>query len=246
MVFGMLFKENKPLPLSLEVIFKSGLPLSISMSASLEFLVKEPESKSTNHPAILLLHGYGSDENDLFSFKRELPTHAFIFSLKAPLQLPDFGYAWYAIHFGEDQTKWSDDQQAIEAVELIKKTIETLIRDYPINPSTISLIGFSQGTIMSYALMSRYPHLIKNIIGLSGYINEGICEFSDDKSNYQHLEVFSSHGSEDLIIPVDWARKITSILEREQILFTYKEYPMGHGICPQNFFDFREWLNARI
>ncbi len=215
------------------------------MNTPLEYLVKEPTQKDKN-PALILLHGYGSDENDLFSFKRELPDQAYVFSLKAPISLPDFGNAWYAIHFGADQTKWSDDQQAIEAIELIAQTIEFLIKNYPIDSTNISLIGFSQGTIMSYALMSRYPHLVRNIVGLSGYINEGICEFKADKSLYEHLSVFSSHGSEDQIIPVDWARKIDAILEREQIDSTYREYPMGHGICPQNFFEFRYWLLERI
>lgn len=216
------------------------------MSAPLEYLLREPQDISKNHPAIVLLHGYGSDENDLFSFQRELPQDAYIFSLKAPIKLPDFGHAWYAIYFGENENKWSDDKQAIEAVELIKQSLEALIESYPINPSNISLVGFSQGTIISYALMSRHPALIKNVIGLSGYINEAICEFNPDKTSYNHIEVFSSHGTDDQIIPVDWARKIEAILEREQISVSYNEYPMGHGICPQNFFEFRDWLKERI
>lgn len=230
----------------MELISRSGLALSIEMNSPLEYLVKEPQTVGENHPALILLHGYGSDENDLFSFNRELPDKAYIFSLKAPIALPDFGNAWYAIYFGEDQSKWSDDDQAIKAVELIKQSLEALIEKYPINPQNISLIGFSQGTIMSYALMSRYPSMVKNIVGLSGYINEGICNFSKDKSHYKHLEVFSSHGSDDQIIPVSWARRITNLLENEQIASTYKEYPMGHGICPENFFDFRDWLKERI
>lgn len=212
----------------------------------LEYLVNEPQIESEKAPALILLHGYGSDENDLFSFKRELPQNAFIFSLKAPIKLPEFGNAWYQIYFGEDQSKWSDDKQAIESLELLKQSIEGITDKYPIDENNISLIGFSQGTIMSYAFMSRYPNLVKNIVGLSGYINEDICEFKDEKSLYKHIHVFSSHGSDDQIIPVDWARKISPVLEREQIESTYKEYPMGHGICPQNFFDFRDWLKELI
>ena len=52
-----------------------------------------------NAPLLIMLHGYGSDENDLFSFARELPKELFIISIQAPYLLKPQGYAWYAINF---------------------------------------------------------------------------------------------------------------------------------------------------
>lgn len=216
------------------------------MKNTLPYLVKTPTNPTLSARAIFLLHGYGSDENDLFSFASELPKHCYIFSIQAPHALPMSGYAWYAIHYGDNQAKWSDDQQALDSIELLKETVESICNKYEIDKNYNTFIGFSQGTIMSYAFMSQYPKLVKNVVGLSGYINEAIAPFSKGLEAYTHLNVFASHGSVDQIIPVDWAHKIPSQLKAVKLTPFYKEYPTGHGICPENFYDFRDWLADKI
>ena len=71
-----------------------------------------------------MLHGYGSDENDLFSFASELPPKYAIISLKAPYGLNPHGNAWYAIHFDNLNGKWSDDNQAIKSREMVVSALE--------------------------------------------------------------------------------------------------------------------------
>ena len=73
-----------------------------------------PSSLSENVPAIIMLHGYGSDENDLFSFASELPETYAIIALKAPIPMQPFGNAWYQIYFDANDGKFSDDKQAID------------------------------------------------------------------------------------------------------------------------------------
>lgn len=216
------------------------------MSQILSYLVKEPSENPKSAPAIFLLHGYGSDENDLFSFASELPSHCYIFSIRAPYTLPMSGYAWYDIHYGEDQSKWSDNDQALSSVELLKNTIESIQEKYNLSERTHTLIGFSQGTIMSYAFMAKFPEMVKNLVGLSGYINESITDFSTETAAYKHINVFASHGSSDQIIPVGWAQKIPNLLNKIALNSTYKEYRVGHGICPENFYDFRDWLSDKL
>ena len=80
-----------------------------------------PSTKSENAPAIIMLHGYGSDENDLFSFASELPSEYAIISLKAPYKLQPFGNAWYNIYFDNPKGKWNDEEQAISSRELVVK-----------------------------------------------------------------------------------------------------------------------------
>ena len=65
---------------------------------SLEHIIQEPTQKGTEKPPLLLLlHGYGSDENDLFSFAAELPNNYFVISARAPIPMQPYGNAWYAI-----------------------------------------------------------------------------------------------------------------------------------------------------
>lgn len=201
-----------------------------------------PSSLTENAPIIIMLHGYGSDENDLFSFASELPPEYAIISLKAPHRLQPFGNAWYNIYFDNPKGKWSDEEQAIESRELVVKVIDEITKKYPVNLENVTLLGFSQGTILSFAVALSYPKKIKNVIGLSGYINEAILKENYTENDFSSLNMYSSHGSVDQVIPVDWARKTKPFLQKLNIDCHYSEFPVGHGVAPQNFYEFKEWL----
>lgn len=199
-----------------------------------------------NAPLLILLHGYGSDENDLFSFAAELPEELFIISVRAPYAMQPSGNAWYAINFDAEMNKWNDNIQAAESRDLIAKFIDEVCDTYPVDKSNVSLLGFSQGTILSYAVALYYPEKLKNVIALSGYINEEILPKDLNEKDYSKLDFYCSHGSLDQVIPVDWARKAPKFLEKMNIKNTYSEFPVGHGVAPQNFFELRTWLEQKI
>ena len=211
---------------------------------SLTHLIR-PSNLAGDSPLILMLHGYGSDENDLFSFAGELPEEYIIISLKAPHALQPMGNAWYAINFDAEQGKFSDIEQAVYSRELVKTFIEEAIEAYPIDSNNITLLGFSQGTILSFALGLSYPHLIKNIIGLSGYVDPNMLKADYENNDFSHLNIYNSHGSADQVIPVEWARNNKPFLNKLSIEMTYEEYPVGHGINPQNFQSFKTWLEQQ-
>jgi phospholipase/carboxylesterase len=212
---------------------------------SLEHITRK-SSLEENAPLLIMLHGYGSDENDLFSFASELPEEFFIISAKAPHSMFPYGNAWYAINFDAEKGKWSDNEQAIESRDRIAKFIDEAIENYPVNKDNITLLGFSQGTILSYSLALTYPEKVKNIIALSGYINTDIVPEHINKKSLSHLSFYCSHGSVDQVIPVEWARKSPEILESLGIDYKYSEFPVGHGVAPQNFYEFRSWLEDKI
>ena len=212
------------------------------MSLSLHYLIKEPKIILDKNPLLLLIHGYGSNEEDLFSFANELPDTHYVISVRAPFDLQYGSYAWYAINFDADENKFSDLNQAKSSRDLIIHFIDELLQKYPINSDNISLIGFSQGSILSYAVALSYPEKIKKIAAFSGYLNLEMVVPGVENRNYDRLKIFASHGTQDQVIPVDWARKTKPILEQLGIQCIYKEYPIGHGISPQNFFDFKNWL----
>lgn len=212
------------------------------MKSNIHYLVREPKIKQEKNPLLLLLHGYGSNEEDLFSFASELPEEYYVVSARAPYDLQPYGHAWYAITFDADQNKFSDDNQAIESRDLIAKFIDELVSELPIDSENITLIGFSQGTILSYAVALSYPEKIKRVVALSGYLNEGILASSYENKDFSNLKMYISHGTQDQVIPVDWARKAPEALKNLEIDITYKEYPIGHGVSPQNFYDLKNWL----
>lgn len=205
-----------------------------------------PSLIKKNAPLLVLLHGYGSDESDLFSFAEELPNELFIISLRAPHKLQPYGNAWYAINFDAQQNKWNDIEQAQQAMKTIISCIKQACTQYDLDKNNVSLLGFSQGCILSMALAINHPELIKNVIGLSGYICKEFIEEHRTKKDFSHLDFYCSHGSSDQVIPVDWARETPNFLTEKGIKHTYSEFPVGHSVAPQNFFEFRKWLVERI
>ena len=214
------------------------------MSLSLEFKIREPKVKLDKNPLLLLLHGYGSNEADLFSFAEELPENYYIISARAPYDMQYGSYAWYAINFDADQNKFSDNEQARISRDLIAKFIDELIQAYPIDSNNVSLIGFSQGSILSYAVALSYPEKAQRVVALSGYLNEEIIVDNYKNNDFSNLKMFVSHGSVDQVIPVTWAKKAPEILNALHIANEYKEYPVGHGVHPQNFADLKNWLKT--
>ncbi|RTY98418.1 alpha/beta fold hydrolase [Flavobacterium sp. RSP49] len=212
------------------------------MNLSLEYKIREPKIKLDENPLLLLLHGYGSNEDDLFSFATELSDEYYIVSARAPYNMQYGAYAWYAINFDADQNKFSDHEQAKVSRDLIAGFIDELIQTYPINAEKVTLIGFSQGSILSYAVALSYPEKVQKVVAMSGYLNLEIVAENYLKNNFHTLKIFASHGTVDQVIPVEWARKTPAIVENLGINITYKEYPIGHGVAPQNFYDFKNWI----
>jgi phospholipase/carboxylesterase len=212
----------------------------------LQYIVREPNTQTKNTSLLILLHGYGSNEEDLFSFATELPDDLIIVSARAPQNLGFGSYAWYTIHFNNTQGKFSDIPEAIEAREKIATFIGEVQEKYNISPNKTFLLGFSQGTILSYAIAFNYPEKVQKIIALSGYVNPELMPKEIKSEDYSALELFISHGSVDQVIPTEWAKKAPLFLNELGIKNSYKEYPVGHGVAPQNFFDFKKWIEDRL
>jgi len=212
------------------------------MKLALEYLIREPKVKAEKNPVLLLLHGYGSNEHDLFSFANELPDEYFVIAAQAPYTLQYGSYAWYAINFDTDENKFSDEKQARKSRDLIVEFINQLLEKYPIDAEQVTLLGFSQGAILSYSIALSYPEKVQRVVALSGYLNEALCTENYKTNNFEKLRIFISHGIVDQVIPVGWAQKAPQLLHSLNIPNVYKEYNVGHGVAPQNFVDLKNWL----
>lgn len=218
----------------------------ITAPLSLEHLIRPSSLSEGKPPVMFMLHGYGSNEEDLFSFAPELQKELCIISVRAPYPMAPYGNAWYAINFDAQQGKWSDDEQAVLSREKLVTFIEEACSTYGLDDQRITLLGFSQGTILSYAVALSYPEKIKNVIALSGYINEGILKDGYRDKNHENLRIYASHGQVDQVIPPEWAQKAPPFLKKLGIAHRYEEFPVGHGVAPQNFQSLKKWLGDKI
>ena len=217
----------------------------IAKELSLHHLIRPARSGTTSPAGIFLLHGYGSNEEDLFSFAPDLPEDLFVVSIRAPYSLEPFGYAWYAINFEAERGKWNDTAQAIESRDAVERFIEEAIEAYGIDPMRISLLGFSQGTILSYALALSSPERFKALVALSGYIDASMLSDGYREKDHSKLEIYASHGQLDMVIPPAWAQQSSELLNEMGIEHRFEEFPVGHGVSPANFTSFRKWLEGR-
>ncbi|HET8754330.1 MAG TPA: alpha/beta fold hydrolase [Salinimicrobium sp.] len=213
---------------------------------SLFHIVNEPKFNSGKAPLLIMLHGYGSNEEDLFSFAEELPEEFFIISVRAPFKMQPYGNAWYNIYWNNTGGKFSDDKQAIASRDQIAVFIDEAVAAYPVDKDNVTLVGFSQGTILSLAVALSYPEKVKNVVALSGYINIEILKENYKENDFSRLAVYSSHGNSDPVIPVAWARKTKPFLDALGIENSFSEFPVGHGVAPQNLLEVKNWLNKQV
>jgi len=217
-----------------------------SKDLSLFHLIRPSSLKEEKPPVIFLFHGYGSNEDDLFSFAPELPEKLCVISARAPYPMQPFGNAWYTINFDASFGKWSDEEQAKTSRDKIVHFIDEACEAYQLDADNITLLGFSQGTVLSYALALSFPDKIKNLVALSGYIDENILVENYTEKDHRNLRVYSSHGQVDMVIPPEWAQRASPFMKKLNIDHVYEEFPVGHGVSPQNFHSFKKWLEERI
>ncbi|MGB1019804.1 MAG: alpha/beta hydrolase [Flavobacteriaceae bacterium] len=207
------------------------------MSSSLRYKIQQPTSNQMPYPAIFMIHGYGSNADDLFSFAPYLPQDHVIISLEAPLPLPQMGFTWYSIHFDAPQDQWTDVPQAKAALDVILKNIHALVAEHSIDPNNITLLGFSQGAILSWALALNNPNHFRRIVALSGYINQDLIT-----SNTVTFSAFASHGKIDPVIPFEWAKETIEPLVKQNNEIQFHAFEAGHTVNQENFMALLEWL----
>lgn len=201
-----------------------------------------PSALKGKAPLLVLLHGYGSNMHDLFGFAPYLNKDFAIVALQAPIHLGGPSYAWYDIYFDQPQGKWNDEAQARASVSLILDVLEKIVDQLDVDPNRLNLLGFSQGAILSYAAAMSQSKFHK-VACLSGYLNEAILPEFAALNSCPNTQFFISHGDQDQVIPVAWAQRSKSQLQELGCQLEYHEFPVGHGVSPENFAALNNFLN---
>nr|WP_309687215.1 alpha/beta hydrolase-fold protein [Armatimonas sp.] len=208
------------------------------MSFSLIHRVQQAEGPRP--PLLLLLHGVGSHEDDLFGLAPWLDARYTIVSPRAPLKHGG-GWGWYPIAFLEDGLEF-DEEIAFESAQTLELFILECHKAYGTDPARTVLMGFSQGAAMALLLLLTRPECLSSAVLMSGRL---IPEAAERAAHYMELvgkPVFVAHGLYDSVLPIDQGRAIQAELNRYPVLMTYKEYPMGHEVSPQSIADVQKFL----
>ncbi len=210
-------------------------------SMSLQYLIREPKVKSAHPPLLILLHGVGSNKEDMFSFANQLPDKYLIISAEAPIQLGGNRFAWYQVDFSTGKPVFNFEQEEISRKILIN-FIEELKEKYAVDSQEVYLCGFSQGAIMSYSVALTRPDLVKGIAIMSGRLLDEIKPQIVSKEKLSHLKIYISHGSTDNTLPIQYAINAIAFLQTLGLSPTLKQYNAGHTINHEMLNDLLNWL----
>ena len=215
----------------------SGIP------TTLEHRVLHPEgTRESSHPTLIMLHGRGADEEDLVGLAKEYDSRLLVLSVRAPYPFTyGGGFTWYDV--GTVGTP--DPVMFRESYRLLSGFVDDALREYPVDPARVFLLGFSMGTVMSFALSLTRPELFRGVIAHSGYVPEG-THLSFRWRELGNLAYFVSHGTEDPVIPIDFARKTKQLFEQSNAHLEYREYVMGHQIIAESVRDSAVFLEGLI
>lgn len=208
----------------------------------LQYLIREPENITSKTPILFMLHGYGSNEEDLFSFRETLPKDWILVSFRAPRDTQFEGYSWYDINFNNPD-EFVNVEQAEESIKMLLEAIMSVTNRYGLTENETHLCGFSQGGVLSYALALRYPELFSKVAIMSAYPEEKLLtDIVKDKKKLEKLRFFISHGTDDAVIPLEWGRKAADLLYDLSCYFTFREYMNGHGVNQKNYMDLMDFF----
>jgi len=210
-----------------------------SIEASLQHVIFFPDKTESNYATIVALHGRGADAYDLLPLVESLGfDDLLVIAPRAP-RLFEFGggYAWYDL----SEEGVPDPPSFNESLQLLREFLVEIRKSYPMNPNKLILLGFSQGTVMSYAAGLLDPTHVRGIVALSGYIpSKSNLQFEMDKLS--GLPVFISHGAYDELIPLKLGLESAELLRGAGANVTFREYAMGHQVTEDTLRDLSSWL----
>jgi phospholipase/carboxylesterase len=217
------------------------MQISPVQSSLIHKLIQPKSNQSPPYPTLILLHGRGTNEDDLLGLVPYLDPRLFVLSVRAPFAFPYGGWTWYDIQ----EVGSPDPQQFNESYNRLVQFLDDAKRQYPIDAQQVFLLGFSMGTVMSFALSLTKPDEIAGVVAHSGYVPEQTdLDFVWDR--LPQTGFFIAHGEYDPIIPVHFGRRAKELLVAANADVTYREYPIAHQISEESLSDLTEWLTQRL
>ena len=213
---------------------------------SLTHLVREPVREGrTAPPLLLLLHGVGSNEEDLFGLAPYLDERFLVVSARAPVALDYGGYGWFRIDF-TPRGMVADVEQAKRSLAMLPGFIDELVETYGADRRRVYLMGFSQGAMMCLALLLTRPEKVAGVVAMSGRFPQQVIGLEPDREALAGKPVLVTHGLYDPVLPIENGRAVRDYLSGLPVELNYREYPMQHEVSIESLRDVAQWLTQTL
>ncbi|MGY2403124.1 alpha/beta hydrolase [Pseudomonas sp. SDO5271_S396] len=208
--------------------------------------LEQTQGDARNQPLVIFLHGFGSNEEDLFGLKDALPSTWTYLSARAPMPVDPHGYRWFTKTTGDAEYN-GETVDLQRSARLIEDFVAKATAKYHTQSDRVFLVGFSQGAIMSYEVGLRQPQLIRGIAALSGSVLPVLkAELKPDDS-LGKLAIFIGHGTQDQALPYASATRANEVLTGLGLKPEFHGYPgMPHTIGEAEVQDLKAWLEKSL
>jgi phospholipase/carboxylesterase len=213
------------------------VPLIPSLDAGVVLWSTAPDERA-GRPLLVLLHGYGADEADLFGLAEHLPAEFVIAAVRAPLAppWPAPGHSWYPIEGLESRDPTHVTDAATSLLEWLDASGDW---------GTVGLLGFSQGASVAIQAMRLRPGRFAFAVNLSGYAAPG--ELPGDAALAElKPPVFWGRGTHDEVIPEFLVTHTTQWLPEHADLSGRVYQGLTHSVSQQEVEDVRIFLEKRL
>lgn len=203
--------------------------------APLAFRMRLPEDNEV--VPIVMLHGLGGDENAMWALESALPHAGLVVAPRGPHEQGQGGYSWNPII-----RAWPPPvSEFSEAIALLEGLLGYLEEEMEFQRDRMVLMGFSNGTAMSFAAaMTPISPSPVGIIAISGHLPQG------DLSPLKGIPVYWGHGTNDAFIPIDTARSDAEHLQQEEVPVTFCEADVGHRLGAECLESLRSWFGTEF
>jgi phospholipase/carboxylesterase len=208
----------------------------------LSFLHRPADAASAAPWLLVLMHGVGSDEEDLFGLAPYVPPQFHVISLRAPYVMGPGAYGWFEFSINRVGDRIINEPQEAASRATVAKTVASAAQQLGIPPERVVVGGFSQGGIMSLSLLLTQPALLQAAMVLHSRLLTQVVPLVAASEALQGKQLWLSHGTHDQVIPLASAHAIKGLVETLPIELSYSEYPSAHELIQQELVDAMGWL----
>lgn len=208
---------------------------------SLHYIIRESKYSANKSPLLILLHGHGSNENDLFGLANLIPDNWNVVSVRGSYKLAENSYRWYDVNMVNGKIAINIEQEEESRKKLIQ-LISKISQKYDVDSQKIIVAGFSQGANMAQSLGLSEPNLIAGFGVCSGRFVEEFIPYIKISKALKNSKAFISHGRGDNMLPKTYAEENITKLKELGIQLTYCEDTNAHSISAKQWSEFSKWL----
>jgi phospholipase/carboxylesterase len=212
------------------------------MRNQLSFLEQSADPATAQPWLVVLMHGVGSNEQDLFGLAPQLPRNFHVVSLRAPHVLAPGAYAWFEFAVLADGTRRINAEQEAASRDIIAANVALHAQRLGVPASRVVVGGFSQGGIMGLGLLLTQPALAQAALVMHSRLLPEIERQIAAPAAFDGKQLWVSHGLQDTMIPLAAARAIKERVSSLPLNLRYTEYPGGHEIRPAELDAVTGWL----